>query len=376
MGSPKALLPLGNRTFLTHLIDVVEASRARPILVVLGHEAGRVAREGGLNARHGVEVLVNPGYRAGMLSSILAGLRRLPQDTDGLLLFLVDHPRVSPSLVNRLIAQFDESRAPVVLPVFRGRRGHPVLFSRSVFSELAQAPPAVGARQVVWNHAAEVVEVPTEEPGVVEDIDTPERYRELLGSDSGAPRLVLASSSPRRIDMLKMLGLEFETAHPAADERPRRGETPLAHVRRLARLKARTVAQSHPKSWVLAADTVVAVDGALFGKPRDDREARRMIRKLSGRWHEVLTAMALICQSRGAEHLAVSHTRVRFRKLSEREIRWYVASGEPADKAGAYAIQGKGGLFVDRVVGSPSNVVGFPLETFARLQERAGISFV
>lgn len=370
MGYPKALLPLANTTFLGHLLNVLATTRARSIVVVLGHEGDRVARETRLNVR----VVHNPRYRQGMLSSILAGLRALPEDVDGFLLFLIDHPRVSASLVNQLIQRFEETGAPIVLPVFQGRRGHPVLFSRSVVSELEQAPPDVGARQVVWNHAAELVEVATEEPGVIEDIDTPERFQEVLGKS--APLLVLASSSPRRIEMLKLLGLRFETAHPSVNESTLPRETALAHVRRLARLKARAVAAGHPESWVLAADTVVVVDGVIFGKPRDERDARRTLRKLSGRWHEVLTGMALVSEARRAEQVAVSRTRVRFRKLSEREIRWYVASGEPADKAGAYAIQGKGGLFVDRVVGSPSNVVGFPLDAFARLMKKAHIEFV
>lgn len=365
MGYPKALLPLGGTTFLRHLLDVVASTRARPVVIVLGHDADRIVQQ----VQPGVEVIRNPRHREGMLSSIVAGLESLPRDVEGFLLLLVDHPRVSPSLVNQLIEQFEKTGAPIVLPRFEGRRGHPVLFGRSVWEELRRASPEVGARQVVWNHSSEIVEVPTGEAGVTEDIDTPERFQKALGRTP--PPLILASSSPRRIEALTRLGLRFETAHPSLDESPLRRETPLAHVRRLARAKARTVAASYPRSWVLAADTVVAVDGVIFGKPRDPREARRMLSRLSGRWHEVLTAMALVRESKRAEHLLVSRTRVRFRKLSEREIRWYVASGEPADKAGAYAIQGKGGLFIDRIVGSPSNVVGFPLETFARLLGQA-----
>jgi septum formation protein len=187
-------------------------------------------------------------------------------------------------------------------------------------------------------------------------------------------RLVLASSSPRRIEYLKALGIRFLVAHPQVDERPLPGERAAAHVRRLAVAKAEAVAARHTGRWVLSADTVVVVDGRILGKPRDDAGARRMLRVLSGRWHEVASGMALVKRSAGRELVELSRTRVHFRTLSEAEIRWYVSSGEPADKAGAYAMQGKGGFFVDRIVGSPSNVVGFPFDAFSRLLARAGLS--
>jgi molybdenum cofactor cytidylyltransferase len=178
MGSPKPLLPLGETTFLGHLLDRLRSSRARPLVVVLGHEAEAVGRQVPLDD---VIVVVHPGYRAGMLSSVRAGLRALePLSVDGFLLCPVDHPRVSPGLVDLLIARFEEAGAPVVIPVARGRRGHPALFARAVFGELLAAPDSIGARQVVWNHACDLVEVPTEEVAATEDIDTPERYRRIV----------------------------------------------------------------------------------------------------------------------------------------------------------------------------------------------------
>jgi septum formation protein len=144
-------------------------------------------------------------------------------------------------------------------------------------------------------------------------------------------------------------------------------------VRRLALDKARDVARHSPSSWILAADTAVVVDETILGKPRDEREAKKMLRRLSDRWHQVVSGMALVLDDENVQLAATSVTRVRFRRMRENEIRWYVATGEPSDKAGAYAIQGKGGLFVDRIVGSPSNVVGFPVECFYSLMCKAGL---
>jgi septum formation protein len=187
------------------------------------------------------------------------------------------------------------------------------------------------------------------------------------------PSLILASSSPRRVSYLKQLGYPFRQKHPEVDERPRSREKPRVYVRRIALEKARDLALQNPHSWVLAADTTVVVDEAILGKPRDDREAKKMLRKLSGRWHQVVSGMALVSNEKAVQLVATSVTRVRFRTMRESEIRWYVETGEPSDKAGAYAIQGKGGLFVKRIVGSPSNVVGFPVECFYDLVSKAGL---
>jgi molybdenum cofactor cytidylyltransferase len=178
MGMSKPLLPLGETTFLGHLLANLRRSRAEPLVVVLGHEAERVKREVSLQ---GVSWVENPRYREGMLSSVEAGLRTLRDvPADAALLFPVDHPRVGAALVDALIEAFERTGAPVIIPRMRGRRGHPVLFARSLWPELATAPPSVGARQVVWDHAREVLEVPTDDQGVVDDIDTPELYRSLV----------------------------------------------------------------------------------------------------------------------------------------------------------------------------------------------------
>ena len=132
------------------------------------------------------------------------------------------------------------------------------------------------------------------------------------------------------------------------------GEKPRTYVRRLALEKAREVARENPSSWVLAADTAVVVDETILGKPRDDKEAKQMLRRLSDRWHQVVSGMALVSIAQNIELAAISVTRVRFRKMREAEIRWYVATGEPSDKAGAYAIQGKGD-------GAFSVILTFPL---------------
>jgi septum formation protein len=186
------------------------------------------------------------------------------------------------------------------------------------------------------------------------------------------PVLILASSSPRREHFLRELGFRFRKDHPEVDERVRRGERPRDYVLRLAVTKAQQVAGRRPRSWVVAADTAVVVEGSILGKPRDDRDARRMLRKLSGRWHLVVSGIALVCREKRTELSRTSSTRVRFRKMTEEEIRWYVSTGEPSDKAGAYAIQGKGGLYVQRINGSPSNVIGFPVEAFYQLLLKAG----
>jgi septum formation protein len=186
------------------------------------------------------------------------------------------------------------------------------------------------------------------------------------------PRLVLASQSPRRRQMLGRLGIPLEVRPAHADEAVLPGEPPGDYVLRVAREKARAV----PGEVVLAADTAVVLGSEVLGKPRDGEDACRMLRALSGTVHEVLTG---VCVRRSQPALAleldaVVATKVRFARLSEREIAWYVATGEPLDKAGAYAIQGAGGAFVVSVDGSVSNVVGLPLAETAELLRRAGFA--
>lgn len=175
--------------------------------------------------------------------------------------------------------------------------------------------------------------------------------------------LVLASASPRRRELLAGLGLTFSVRAANVDETPRAGEPPADYVLRLAQEKAAAVA---PESdLVLAADTTVVIDGEILGKPADGADARRMLRLLSGREHEVMTGVALVEGSRSAA--AVETSRVRMAALTEAEIDWYAATGEPLDKAGAYAIQGLGALFVEAVRGNYSNVVGLPIPAVYRL---------
>jgi septum formation protein len=185
-----------------------------------------------------------------------------------------------------------------------------------------------------------------------------------------APRLVLASRSPRRKELLEQIGVALDVRPADADESVLPGEAARDYVLRVAREKARAV----PGDVVLAADTAVVLGGEVLGKPADPGDAARMLRALSGTAHEVLTA---VCVRRARTALTVEHdvvvsTRVRFARLSEPEIAWYVSTGEPLDKAGAYAIQGSGGAFVLSVEGSVSNVVGLPLAETADLLRRAG----
>ena len=184
--------------------------------------------------------------------------------------------------------------------------------------------------------------------------------------------LVLASQSPRRRELLEQLGIALVVRPAHADEAVLAGEPPRDYVLRVAREKARTV----DGALVLAADTAVVLRGEVLGKPEGPDDARRMLRALSGTVHEVLTG---VCVRRNAPALgieldAVVSTEVTFAPLSPAEIDWYVATGEPLDKAGAYAIQGAGGAFVLRVDGSVSNVVGLPLAETADLLRRAGLA--
>ena len=182
-----------------------------------------------------------------------------------------------------------------------------------------------------------------------------------MPQDIAVSSLVLASASPRRADLLRAAGIEFDVIHANVDETVHPSERPAAYVRRVAAAKARAVAAREPECLVLAADTTVVIDGAMLGKPLDDDDAKRMLCRLSGRTHEVLTAVA-VCGVGMAELLVeVERTEVEFAPLTEFEIDWYVATGEPRDKAGAYAIQGYASRFVTRIDGSYSNVVGLPI---------------
>jgi septum formation protein len=182
-------------------------------------------------------------------------------------------------------------------------------------------------------------------------------------------RLVLASASPRRRELLAQLGVPFDVVVSDVPETPRPGECAEAFARRAARDKAAEVARCRPETLVLAADTVVVVDGVILGKPRDRADARRMLEALSGRSHEVLTAVALIGPGHDARDLVVRST-VEFRPLAAPEIERYLDSAEPYDKAGGYAIQGAAQRFVLSVCGSYTNVVGLPVDEVRELLRR------
>lgn len=183
MGFPKALLPYPlpeglETTFLSHLLDVMNRSRASPIVVVLGHEAERIRSSISKASWGRARPVLNERYREGMLTSILAGIEAVERSAAaGALILPVDHPDISPEVVDLLIGRYEETERAIVLPVHQGRRGHPVLFARAVFDEIRRAPESVGARQVVWDHQGDLLEVEVQDPGIGRDVDTPGDYR-------------------------------------------------------------------------------------------------------------------------------------------------------------------------------------------------------
>jgi septum formation protein len=183
-------------------------------------------------------------------------------------------------------------------------------------------------------------------------------------------RIILASASPRRAKILRSLGVDFRVVVSSIDETIAEAESPRAAVARLAREKALFVAgkESLP---VLGADTVVVIDGEILGKPASPSDAARMLRRLAGRDHEVLTGL---CLGRGGDvRSGVEATVVRFGPMTDADIEGYVAGGEPMDKAGGYHIEGRGALFVESVEGSPSNVAGLPVRLFYTMARDLGI---
>jgi len=179
-------------------------------------------------------------------------------------------------------------------------------------------------------------------------------------------KLILASASTRRADILRDAGIPFTVLSSAVDETPFPGESPQDHVQRLASAKAQLVAaRAFGPAIVIAADTIVTIDGHILGKPRSSDHARRMLERLSGRTHSVVTGVALIRLPDADRRTFVETTQVHFAALSSEEITRYLSTGEPQDKAGAYAIQGRAGRYISRIEGCYFNVVGLPL---ARLQ--------
>lgn len=181
------------------------------------------------------------------------------------------------------------------------------------------------------------------------------------------PKLVLASASPRRAEILRNVGWPFEALAANIDESRQEDEDARAYVERVARSKAENVRLRLPGATVVGADTVVVVDGEILGKPRDQEDAGRMLRLLQGRGHDVLTGVTVFNGDAGQPRVAHELTEVSFAEMNDDEISWYVATGEPLDKAGAYAIQGLGARFIKGIKGDYSNVVGLPVRLLYEL---------
>jgi septum formation protein len=186
-------------------------------------------------------------------------------------------------------------------------------------------------------------------------------------------RFVLASSSPRRRELLKSIGIEFDVVPSHIPEERAAGETPEEYVARLSREKARAIAEKHPDRWIIAADTTVVLGDQVLEKPVDDADAKRMLSAISGDTHVVFTGVTLRRIEPMYADTHVTATEVRMLPMTPHDIDWYVATGEPRDKAGAYAAQGLGGMFIDSIHGSFTNVVGLPLASLFQMLRKAGI---
>jgi septum formation protein len=186
-------------------------------------------------------------------------------------------------------------------------------------------------------------------------------------------KFILASSSPRRRELLASIGVDFDVMPSNVPEVHREGEAPEEYVARLSRDKANALSQAHPSRWVIAADTTVFLADRLLEKPADGADAARMLATIAGQTHIVYTGVTLEHAESGYHETRVAETEVRMLPLSSSDIEWYVGTGEPLDKAGAYAAQGVGAVFIDSIHGSYSNVVGLPLATLFQMLRRAGI---
>lgn len=190
-------------------------------------------------------------------------------------------------------------------------------------------------------------------------------------------KLILASKSPRRVEILRKAGFAFEVRATDIDESPRGRESARTHVLRLAREKARAVAEQlgeNSRAVVIGADTVVVIGGKILGKPSDVREARAMLRLLNGKTHQVLTGVSIVSMHDKRELNRVESTRVHFLKLSKKEIEDYIHTGEPFDKAGGYGIQGIAGRFIDRIDGCYFNVMGLPISLVWTMLRQLGVA--
>ena len=185
-------------------------------------------------------------------------------------------------------------------------------------------------------------------------------------------RLILASESPRRYELLKQVGLDFDVIPSGIEEDYIKGESPRKHVLRLAEAKALDVGNQHPDRWIIAADTIVCVDHSILGKPKSREEAKKMLRRLSGKGHRVLTGFSVHhLKKRKGDREAVQ-TAVRVKKLTQAEMEWYIRTGEPFDKAGGYAVQGIGSFMIESIKGSYTNVVGLPIYELIQMLSRLG----
>lgn len=186
-------------------------------------------------------------------------------------------------------------------------------------------------------------------------------------------RFILASSSPRRRELLGSIGLQFDIIPSEIPEQRGQAETPEEYVARLSREKARAVAEKHPSRWVIAADTTVALDDHVLEKPTDAEDAKRMLAMIAGHTHVVYTGVTLKRLDVKYLDTHVATSEVRMLPMTARDIEWYVGTREPLDKAGAYAAQGVGGMFIDSIHGSYTNVVGLPLALLFQMLRKAGI---
>ena len=185
-------------------------------------------------------------------------------------------------------------------------------------------------------------------------------------------KIYLASTSPRRVELLRSLGLEFSVLPVEVSESYSTEESPRLYVQRMARQKALQGAEGLTEGLVIAADTVVVIDDMVLGKPQTRDDAARMLRLLQGRVHRVISGVALYCARTHRCLTAAEETEVKFAAMTDQEVQWYISTGEPLDKAGAYGVQGKGAVFIEWVRGSYSNVVGLPLRLLYLLAKQLG----
>jgi len=185
-------------------------------------------------------------------------------------------------------------------------------------------------------------------------------------------RLILASKSPRRYELVKQVGLDFEVISSRVMEDIVQKESPKEHVIRLAEAKARDIASGYPNRWVIAADTIVYINGSILGKPKSREEAMEMLHRLSGQEHWVLTGFSVCHLGKGKSDKEAVQTAVKMKTLSPIEMEWYIQTGEPFDKAGGYAIQGIGSFMIESIRGSYTNVVGLPLCELIQMLNRLG----